>query len=91
MPEHECLARAQRGEVIAVGAEADVPVGAHREEGDLVDGEEGGGGWFDVPCRLGRVLTDPDAITVSSMGEPARTSSRLPSSSDTAPMARRSH
>ena len=59
-PEHEGLVTRQRSEVIVVATETDVAVGAHREEGDLVDVEERGGRWFDAPCRLGRVLTDPE-------------------------------
>ena len=72
-PEHEGLVTRERSEVIVVGAETDVPVGAHREQGDVVDVEERGGRWFEAPCRLGRVRAVAERDHRSTRGESAAT------------------
>src|SRR5262245_14488739 len=52
-----CLVTLERGEVVVVGAEADVSVGAHGEECGALDAEEISCDGVEVFAQLGQVRT----------------------------------
>ena len=50
------------GEVVLVGAQADVAVGAYREEGVSFEAENGGGFGFEIADVGGKVSRDAEAV-----------------------------